>query len=97
MSRGWQRKDNNRAVLTEIVDKRCALTTTNTPAHRQQSGVAKHYKPGVRVVNVPSDTYQHQTELESSADRRHTITRPTRAVLIATSLCIHRHLSSYNV
>ena len=73
-----------------MADKRCASTTTHPPQDRQQPVVSKQHKPEVRVVNVPSDTYQHHTELESSSANRHTNIRLNRAFLLAASsyLCI---------
>jgi len=78
-------------LLTDNVEKRCAVTTDDIP-RRQLSSVREY--PGVRVVNVPSDTYEHHSELESSSDIR-TIIRLNAGVLVATSLYtiafIHLH------
>jgi len=79
-------------LLTENIEKRCAVTTDDVPRRQLISSVGQY--PGVRVVNVPSDTYQHHSELESSSDI-HTIITLNSEVLISTSLYtiafIYRH------
>ena len=69
-------------LLSDSVDKRCSSMTTDAP--RRQLSTARQYS-GLRVVNLPSDTYQHHTELQPSSDI-HTIFTLNAELLLVTSL-----------
>ena len=67
--------------LIDTADTRCALTTAQSPHH--QGPDVRQYSGDVRVVNLPSDTYQHYSELQSSSDTHTVITLHDRVLLLA--------------
>ena len=52
-------------LLIDTADTRCVLTTAQS--HHQLPDV-RQYSGDVRVVNLPSDTFQHYSELQSSSE-----------------------------